>query len=76
MKDLLEYMTKSVVNDPDAVEVIERRGGGGITYTLRVAPGDMGRVIGKRGKMANAMRILLRVAAVKMGRRVSLEIGR
>jgi hypothetical protein len=76
MKDLLEYMSKSIVNDPDSVVVEERRRGRNITYYLSVAPNDMGRVIGKKGRMANAMRVLLKVGAVKAGKHVSLEIGK
>jgi len=75
MKDLIAYIAKSVVNNPDDVEVREKRYGREIIYTLDVAQGDMGRVIGKQGRMANAMRTLLRVSAVKAGKRVSLEIG-
>lgn len=75
MKDLIEYMAKSVVNDPEAVILTEKRGPRSAVYYLDVSGEDMGRVIGKDGRMANAMRILLRVAAVKAGKHVTLEIG-
>jgi len=75
MKKLIEYIAKSVVDDPDGVKVTEKRYGRDIILRLDVAQGDMGRVIGKQGRMANAMRALLRVSAVKSGKRVSLEIG-
>lgn len=74
MKDLVEFMAKALVNDPDAVVVREIEGASATIYELSVAPEDMGRVIGKQGRVANAMRTLLRVAAVKEGKRVTLEI--
>ena len=75
MKDLVEYIAKSLVDDPASVEVTEARtGGSAIVLELRVAPDDMGRVIGKSGRVANAIRALLRVVAAKEGKRVTLEI--
>jgi predicted RNA-binding protein YlqC (UPF0109 family) len=74
MKELVEFMAKAVVNDPDSVIVREIEGSSATIYELSVTPDDMGRVIGKQGRVANAMRTLLRVAAVKEGKRVTLEI--
>jgi hypothetical protein len=74
IKELVEYMAKALVNDPDSVVVREVEGASATIYELSVAPEDMGRVIGKQGRVANAMRTLLRVAAVKEGKRVTLEI--
>ncbi len=74
-KDLVQYITESIVENPDAVIVTEKRYGRDLIYELEVAQEDMGRVIGKRGRMANAIRTLLRVAAVKTGSHVSLEIN-
>ena len=74
MKELVEHMARSLGNDPDAVVVREIEGVSATIYELSVAPDDMGRVIGKQGRVANAMRTLLRVAAVKDGKRVTLEI--
>lgn len=74
MKELVEFMATALVNDPDAVVVREIQGASATIYELSVAPEDMGRVIGKQGRVANAMRTLLRVAAVKEGKRVTLEI--
>ena len=74
MKELVGFMAKALVNDPDAVVVREIEGASATIYELSVAPEDMGRVIGKQGRVANAMRTLLRVAAVKEGKRVTLEI--
>jgi predicted RNA-binding protein YlqC (UPF0109 family) len=74
MKELIEYIAKSLVDDPSQVEVTEIEGKTSVILELRVAPEDMGRVIGKNGRVANAMRTLLRVIAAKQGKRVTLEI--
>ena len=74
MKELVEYMARSLVSDPDAVVVREIEGASATVFELSVAADDMGRIIGKQGRVANAMRTLLRVAAVKEGKRVTLEI--
>ena len=74
MKELVEYIAKSLVEHPDQVRVEEVIGARSIIYELRVAPSDMGRVIGKRGRVANAMRSLLRVASANGGKRAILEI--
>ena len=74
MKELVEFMAKALVNDPDSVVVRKIEGASATIYELSVAQEDMGRVIGKQGRVANAMRTLLRVAAVKEGKRVTLEI--
>jgi predicted RNA-binding protein YlqC (UPF0109 family) len=74
-KELVEYIAKSIAAQPEAVVVEEQHTRDSVTYRLLVAPQDMGRIIGKEGRMANAMRTLLHVAAVKEGKYVSLEIG-
>ncbi len=74
MKTLVEYIAKSLVDDPSQVSVVERSGASSVTLELHVAPEDMGRVIGRDGRVANAMRALLRVLAAKEGKRVNLEI--
>jgi len=75
MRELVEYIAKSLVDDPAAVEVSQVRGSQTIIIKLRVADGDKGWVIGRRGRVANAMRTLLRVAAAnKGGRHAVLEI--
>jgi predicted RNA-binding protein YlqC (UPF0109 family) len=74
MKELVEYIARSLVDDPSQVRVSEVEGSNTVIYELRVAPEDMGRVIGKSGRVANAMRTLLRVVAVRQGKRVTLEI--
>jgi predicted RNA-binding protein YlqC (UPF0109 family) len=74
MKELIEYIVKSIVNLPDEVEVTEETKDEQITFKLQVADEDKGRVIGKQGRVAEAMRTLLRVKAAKAGTRASLEI--
>ena len=74
MKELIEYIAKSIVNSPDEVVVTEETGEEGIMIKLQVADEDKGRVIGKQGRVAEAMRILLRVTAAKQGTRVTLQI--
>ena len=75
MKELIEFLARSLVDDPDAVEVREERDGDRVVLRLYVADGDMGKVIGRQGRIANAMRDLLKVAAARLGTRASLEIG-
>lgn len=74
MKELVEYIAKSLVDDPSQVHVDEIPDGQGIILELTVAQEDMGRVIGKNGRVANAMRVLVRVLAAKQGTRITLEI--
>jgi predicted RNA-binding protein YlqC (UPF0109 family) len=74
MKELVEYIAKSIVNAPDAVVVTEEQTEQGITLKLQVADDDKGRVIGKQGRIAEAMRTLVRVKAAKAGTRAILEI--
>ena len=74
MKDLVEYVACSLVDDPTQVKVEQDRTGGKVRVELRVAKDDMGRVIGKSGRVANALRILLRVAAAREGKQVTLDI--
>ncbi len=74
MKELVEYIAKSIVNAPDDVVVTEEKTEEGITLKLQVADDDKGRVIGKQGRIAEAIRSLLRVKAAKAGTRVNLEI--
>jgi hypothetical protein len=74
MKELVEYIAKSLVDDPSQVKVTEVAAGPSTILELEVAQEDMGRVIGKNGRVANAMRVLVRVVAAKEGTRVNLEI--
>ena len=74
MKDLVEYIAKSIVNAPDAVVVTEETDEQGVILKLKVADEDNGRVIGKQGRIAEAMRTLIRVKAAKKGTKATLEI--
>ena len=74
MKDLLLFMARGIVDDPDAVEVDEIPEGNTTVYELAVGPDDLGKVIGKRGRTASALRAVLSAAAAKAKKRVVLEI--
>jgi predicted RNA-binding protein YlqC (UPF0109 family) len=74
LKDLTLRMAQAVVNNPDQVRIEATEGASMIVLELSVDPDDMGRVIGKKGQTANAMRTLLRSSAAQNGKRVNLEI--
>jgi predicted RNA-binding protein YlqC (UPF0109 family) len=74
VQELIDFIARSLVDDPNQVEVTEFRRGAQVVLNLRVAKEDMGRIIGKSGRVASAMRTLLRVAAVQEGKRASLDI--
>ena len=75
MGQLIEYLAKALVDDPEAVRVEEREEGDRVVVRLDVAEDDWGKVIGRGGRVAEAMRSLLKAAAVREDRRVRLEIG-
>lgn len=74
MKELLEYIAKSLVDYPDEVAVDEVQKENAVILELRVAQEDMGKVIGKQGRIAKAIRTLVKSAAVKSGKKVIVEI--
>ncbi|QAA33232.1 KH domain-containing protein [Clostridium manihotivorum] len=74
MKTLVEVIAKSLVDDPDSVQVNEIAGEQSIIIELKVAPEDMGKVIGKQGRIAKAIRTVVKAAAVKDNKRVVVEI--
>ena len=74
MRDLLEYLTRALVEDPGAVEVDEFEEDGDLIYEITVADEDLGRVIGKGGRVANALRAVAKAAAVRQERRVIVDI--
>lgn len=74
MKELIEYIARSLASNPDAVTVTEDVEDGRVIFRLEVAPEDKGKVIGRQGRVAQAMRVLLRVAAVKNDTQAVLEI--
>ena len=74
MKELIEFVARSLVDNPDQVDVKEVEGERVTVYELRVGEGDLGKVIGKHGRTARAIRTLLNAAAAKQGKRSVLEI--
>ena len=74
MKELVEYIVKSIVAEPDKVNITEENSDMGLLIKLEVAPEDKGRVIGRQGRVAEAIRTLLRVKAARANTRVRLEI--
>jgi hypothetical protein len=74
MTDLVEFIAKALVNEPGAVVVNEIRGDKGSVLELKVAPGDLGKVIGRQGRTARSLRTIVAAAGTKFRRRVMLEI--
>ena len=74
MTELLEFLVKALVEDPDAVNVEELEEDGDLVYEITVAEDDLGRVIGKGGRVANAIRTIAKAAAVRLDRRVIVDI--
>lgn len=74
MTELLEFLVKALVEDPEAVAVEELEEDGDLVYEISVADGDLGRVIGKGGRVANAIRTIAKAAAVRIDRRVIVDI--
>ena len=73
-KELVEYIAKALVDNPDQVKVNVIEGEKNAMVELRVAPEDIGKVIGKGGRIARSIRVILGVVSVKLGKRISLEI--
>jgi len=74
MKDLIEFMVKALVDDPSEVSITEINGDKITLYELRVAKSDIGKVIGKRGRTAGAIRTIINAVSTKQGQRAELEI--
>lgn len=74
MKDLVEIIAKSLVDNPNEVHVNEIQGGQDLVLELRVAPEDMGKVIGKQGRVAKAIRTVVKAAALNENQKVVVEI--
>ncbi len=72
--ELLEFLVRALVEEPDEVEVEELEEEGDLVYEISVADGDLGRVIGKGGRVANAIRTIAKAAAVRIDRRVIVDI--
>ena len=74
MKELLLYVAKQLVDHPEAVTVIEREDAGATVLELRVAPEDMGKVIGRQGRIAKEIRTVIKTVAQRDGKRVTVDI--
>lgn len=74
MKELVGYLVRSLVDSPEDVVVEETRRGDVVVYEVHVAPGDTGKVIGRRGRSVNALRTLVKAAGKKTGQRTQVEI--
>jgi predicted RNA-binding protein YlqC (UPF0109 family) len=74
LKALIEYLVTNLVDEPEHVQVVEVPGEEAITYEVRVAPNDLGKVIGKQGRIANALRTVAKASAMKNKQKVYVEI--
>ena len=74
MKELLTYIVQNLVDNPDQVSVVEREADSETVFEVRVADGDMGKVIGRQGRIVKEIRILMKAVAQRKGRKVSVEI--
>ncbi len=74
MKELLTYIVANLVSDPDAISIEESVEGDEVTYSLRVAPEDMGRVIGRHGRIAKEIRTLMKAAGNRENKKVTVDI--
>lgn len=74
MKELLTYIVQSLVEKPNEVSVTEHEAGGETVFEVRVADGDMGKVIGRQGRVVKEIRVLMKTVAQRQGKRVSVEI--
>ena len=74
MREMLEILVKNLVDNPDKIEITEKEDGKTVTLELRVDPADMGKVIGRQGKIAKAIRVLMKAYAVKEDKKVNVEI--
>ena len=74
MKELLTYIVQNHVEKPDDVSVTEREANGETVFEVRVADGDMGKVIGRQGRIVKEIRILMKAVAQRKGKKVSVEI--
>ena len=76
MKELVEYIVTALVDEPEAVEVTEERRGDSVLLRIKVADGETGKVIGRQGRIIQAIRALVKVAAVREGVRADLQLDR
>ena len=74
MKELLTYIVKNLADDPDAVSITEKQVGAETVFEVRVADDDMGKVIGRHGRIVKEIRVIMKAVAQRQGKKVSVEI--
>ena len=74
MRELVERIVKQIVDNPDKVEVRQIDGGGAVVLEVSTAKEDIGKIIGKKGRIANALRVIVRAAGSRLGKRVQVDI--
>jgi uncharacterized protein len=74
MRDFIEYIAKQLVDNPDAVSLVDEEKEGKIIFKLKVGEADVGKIIGRKGRTAQAIRVLLSAVAAKQGKRAMLEV--
>ena len=74
MKELLTYLIQNLVDHPEAVSVTERASGSETVFEVRVADGEMGKVIGRQGRIIKEVRVLMKAVAQRKGKKVSVEV--
>ncbi len=74
MKEFVEFLIRALVDEPDKVEVREVKGERSVVYEVRVAPSDTGKIIGRQGRIAKALRTLVKAASAKSGTKAVVEI--
>lgn len=75
MKDILDYLIKSIVDNEDKVEIVEEEKDGVINLTVSVDPEDMGKVIGKQGKVIKSIRNVMRIPAMKQNKKIYISLA-
>lgn len=75
MKKALKYIVSQIVDDPEKVEIDEQEDQGMINYTITVAPADMGKIIGKGGKVIRAVRNVVKISAIKQNKRINIALA-
>jgi uncharacterized protein len=74
MRDVVTYLARAIVDEPERVTVAELEGSRGLTYEVRAAPGDIGKLIGRNGRTVKALRRVVRALARRQGRRAEVEV--
>lgn len=75
MKDTLQFIIASIVDNPDAVAIDEQEENGNVNFTISVAPDDMGKIIGKEGKVIRSIRNVMKIKAMKQNKRINIQLA-